>query len=430
MGGGGNLGNLDAASGGCQPPDSREQTGGLTSPRSLRSAFTLVELLVVIAIIGMLIALLLPAVQAAREAARRMQCSNKVRQLAIAMHNHHDVHNTFPARCWGTAGAGASGDYDADLGRAPGTGNRQRYSAWVALLPFFEQQAIADRISSNPHVSPIDVGNGRWQGGAANNPWRTKIDALLCPSDTAATGRISGDEQQGSNMCVSQGDWAGHAKNEGNGVRRASRTRGVFAAIVERGFGAIPDGTSNTTFISERAVYSQRMSIVGGGVVHNSGITALAGGMAVDNNGQNADDTNDYTLVAPARCTAMRGAGGRLRDDLEADQVSSNNDLGLRWGDGGAFVNLFSTILPPNSPTCNSSSATSNDRLINPPTSYHPGGVNLAMADASGRFITDSIGAGSFTASDEIRIDDTTGASPFGVWGALGSRNGRESATP
>ena len=346
------------------------------------------------------------------------------------MHNYHDVHNTFPSRCWGTAGNGASGDYDASLGRAPGTGNRQRYAAWVALLPFFEQQAIADRIASNPHVAPIDLGNGRWQGGAANNPWRTKIDALICPSDSAATGRISGDEQQGSNMCVSQGDWAGHVKNDGGAVRRASRTRGVFGAIVTRGIDAITDGTSNTTFISERAVYNQRMAVIGGGIVHNRGIESLTGGRAVEDHHQNVEDNNDRTVVWPARCAAMRGSGGRLRDDLGTDDVYGGTDLGLRWGDGGAFVNLFNTILPPNSPTCNSSNATSNDRLINSPTSYHPGGVNLAMADASGRFITDSIGAGSFTLSDEVRVDDTTGASPFGVWGALGSRNGRESVTP
>jgi len=93
-----------------------------------RHGFTLVELLVVIAIIGILIALLLPAVQAAREAARRSQCTNNLKQIALAVHNYHDTYKVFPIGNWTTA-----------------------YGTWlVSLLPFIEQQALADRYQPWP----------------------------------------------------------------------------------------------------------------------------------------------------------------------------------------------------------------------------------------------------------------------------------------
>ena len=384
----------------------------------------------------MLIALLLPAVQAAREAARRMTCSNKIRQLAISLHNHHDAQNSFPARTWGIPGTVANEAYNATLGYAPldggstGAGNRARFAAWVALLPFFEQQAIYDTIKSNPYVPPIEMNNNRWQGGTwQNNPWKQKMDPLLCPSDGAANSR-TGDSQQGSNFCVSQGDWAGHTQNNDTPatVRQQPRTRGVFAAGVQRGIETISDGTSNTLCISERAVWDQTRMIIGGGLAHNRGIEPLAGSRALENNGSNVAGDNDYVNVNPNACLLMKGPGGRFRDDLATADIYGGGDLGLRWADGGAFCNLFCTILPPNSPACNASDGTSNDRILNPPTSFHTGGVNTAMADASGRFISDSIGAGSVTVL--TRIDHNTGASPFGVWGAMGSRNGRESATP
>ena len=148
---------------------------------SKRRAFTLVELLVVIAIIGILIALLLPAVQAAREAARRSQCTNHLKQLGLALHNYHATYQKFVSRSQGTmnTGCGAAGGE---------TGNRHWLSGVVSLLPYMEQQALYDQwmAPQAPYAS----------GGPAMNPGcfsgflpsRVQVTTLLCPSDSAGVG--------------------------------------------------------------------------------------------------------------------------------------------------------------------------------------------------------------------------------------------------
>src|SRR6188508_3529740 len=140
-------------------------------------AFTLVELLVVIAIIGVLVALLLPAVQAAREAARRSQCSNALKQFGLALHNYGDVFKVFPARRSGT-----DGTIGNDTGRT--MANYQRMSAFIPLLPFIEQKPLFDAIAAGGKYGSTTYAPG---GPAAWNtsypPFRTQVPILLCPSD-------------------------------------------------------------------------------------------------------------------------------------------------------------------------------------------------------------------------------------------------------
>ncbi|MCC9609271.1 DUF1559 domain-containing protein [Blastopirellula sp. JC732] len=184
-----------------------------------RQAFTLVELLVVIAIIGVLIALLLPAVQQAREAARRMSCSNNVKQLGLAMHNYHDTHGSFPF--------GYIGD-DVDMGV-------HRRICWMqSILPFIEQNNLADLLKADtqPYIMHVPA---TIQG--------VVIDEMLCPSEAnaTATGGNSGTGFQG-NYVVCTGNALMH---------RSNKLNGLFYRNSASSFRDIVDGTSNTLMYGE-----------------------------------------------------------------------------------------------------------------------------------------------------------------------------------
>ncbi len=146
--------------------------------RVIRKGFTLVELLVVIAIIGILIALLLPAVQAAREAARRSQCSNNLKQIGLALHNYHDVHKVFPPALLNPGYATASTPANWVV---PGVLNTP---GWNLLLPFIEQQALANSMNfkvcfnrANPNGIPV-IGSD-----TINAPYMAnRLPVLECPS--------------------------------------------------------------------------------------------------------------------------------------------------------------------------------------------------------------------------------------------------------
>src|SRR5882724_6154407 len=148
------------------------------SPRKLfmsqslsRRAFTLVELLVVIAIIGVLVALLLPAVQAAREAARRMKCVANEKQIVLAFHNYHDIHKQFPI----------------NVSSHPDYTRTAKQGSWhSAILPFIEQQALFNRIDVNLPIGDIDNRNTN------TDVAQTPVKIFLCPSDDTKGGVMIG----------------------------------------------------------------------------------------------------------------------------------------------------------------------------------------------------------------------------------------------
>ena len=160
----------------------------IREPRN-RKGFTLVELLVVIAIIGVLVGLLLPAVQAAREAARRMSCSNNFKQIGLGIHNYHSTYKQLPKHGTGTKRGTA--------GNATNNYNRLFLSYLVPILPFVEQQALWEKIS-NPSVEtvpgtsmPGSVLGGMWPPMGPSPwrtqyvPWMTQVPTYRCPSDPA-----------------------------------------------------------------------------------------------------------------------------------------------------------------------------------------------------------------------------------------------------
>ena len=200
----------------------------------LKQAFTLVELLVVIAIIGILVALLLPAVQSAREAARRMQCTNNQKQVALALHNYHSAALCFPAGQYIQIDATAPDDW-------------VRWSWFAGIMPYVEQQALGDAFAK--HYSSARTGSYSY----TNLPFKeTVVPGFMCPSDPA-NPKFS----NGSSATNSQGFHGNYMLNGGNdffnagGNANSANLNGVFYVGSNNSFGDIRDGTTNTLFSSE-----------------------------------------------------------------------------------------------------------------------------------------------------------------------------------
>ena len=357
-------------------------------------AFTLVELLVVIAIIGILIALLLPAVQAAREAARRMECSNKLKQIGLALHNHLDGRKKFPA-----GSDNLNGRFTANT-----------VGASVHLFPYMEQGALYDQIYN---CDEADIPRG---GGA---PWNVMavseadLSCLICSSDGSKTRTSPGDARYGSrlvgpyNYVFSLGDglWAQGNPDAASGAPNVT-ARGMFYRDAKN-ISAATDGTSNTVAVSECLVPSQYQGVeVGKNVAMVNAIwTGTAHGI-------------------PGNCLTgiVYAAGSGNKAFVDSQKTSSFRGLlvTMGWLDASGFT----TLTPPNGPLCQYGSSR-NDWGVFPPASHHTGGVNVTMLDGSVQFISNTIDTNSGGGLNQLAVK--VGPSPYGVWGALGTPSGGES---
>jgi prepilin-type N-terminal cleavage/methylation domain-containing protein/prepilin-type processing-associated H-X9-DG protein len=349
-------------------------------PSSQRRAFTLVELLVVIAIIGILIALLLPAVQAAREAARRSQCTNNLKQFGLAHHNYHDTHKVFVYRKGGTAcPSGAT------------SGNCGRRSGFISLLPFMEAGNIWEAVKAGDAAAgyPPEGPAGWYRWGAWDNP----PDAFLCPSD-GELPHLSADTRGRANYAFSVGDQI-------VGVRDDQSVRGVFSYAQCSRIADILDGTSNTLLMSERLKANYGILTATAGEVE--AVLGLAVGIGIANTPGvclTASDGKYYNAGVQ-----VKGRFGSLYNDGQPERVG------------------FNTVLPPNGPSCTDDTNVNADsvNLVIPPASRHPGGVNCLKADGSVTFISETIDTGDLTVGQP-----DSGPSRYGVWGAMGSKAGGE----
>ena len=399
------------------------------------TAFTLVELLVVIAIIGMLVALLLPAVQAAREAARRMTCSNNFKQFGLALHNYHDARQTLPLA--------NNNPYPSSLSGDPRDGDRL-FSTQFFVLPFIEQAARYDAVVGTSNRMNVAGGfQGTLPTGvtAATHPARLAIqgviEAYLCPSDPSVNSTsIAENENARCNIMTCRGDFTAqvanvnHAQTSNNAARAPFMmttngngqfgARGSALAGAERSFGSIRDGLSNTMACSEAVTARNTTSnSIFGGVVRWSGIDAgTSAGRIPDGclSMLNPSDRTTYNNRDASGDTITSGNGSISPDILRGNLFNCG-----RVGRTGFMANL-----PPNSPACVNTGANGHELIgIYPATSRHTGGVNILLFDGAVRFVSNTVDAG--RATDDQALDG--GPSPYGVWGAIATIAQGESAS-
>ena len=415
-----------------------------------RSGFTLVELLVVIAIIGILVGLLLPAVQAAREAARRMSCSNNFKQIGLGIHNYHSAYKHLPIHGTGTYRPGGNDMWDdandnTVYGGATGSINH-RGSFLIGLLPFVEQQALWEQISNPRSVNADNTPrNPPWQAmgpGVARidyGPWGTEIPTFRCPSDPGvglpSLGRSNyaacmGDSSVFTRDSFLNVDEAGSGNGgtatdptfpySGNETQQAERSRkchrGAFILTKRTKFRDILDGLANT--------------IVGGEITSDLGDgdarTTLVRG----------DDYSDRAGSGRNRCRQNPSWADQHLDPerpqfWNSDALGDVNALqarGYRWHDCYPLYTQFHTVRPPNKAMC-SGGRDHNDSLV-AASSRHQGGAHILMGDGAVVFITDSIESGNQIAPQiayhSSPVTVAGAQSPYGLWGALGTRANKE----
>jgi prepilin-type N-terminal cleavage/methylation domain-containing protein len=342
--------------------------------KNVRSGFTLVELLVVIAIIGILVGLLLPAVQAAREAARRMQCQNNLKQLGLANHNHESAYKSLPPSNnsqWGDhTGFVTGGRYGITLSNGPGFG------PLTYLMPFMEQTNLFNQfIRSRGYTVHSQASlTGNPPGGSFKNPeglpwwgvtndWnlsQLEVGNFLCPSDpqTAETGRLF---WRYNDTCESVGGiWFGAADSQAAGMTNYIPVGGVMNAVRY-----LDDG--NTVCGAHPS--DERMDLNGDGV---------------------RDANNYYQLRGIYGSWRNATKFGQITDGLSNTLMMGESTGGDAWGFAWISMNWLPTVFQ-GQPAMNQPQGASASFGFN---SFHTGGTNFVVGDGSVQFVSSSIAVG------------------------------------
>ena len=324
---------------------------GISAAHCGRNAFTLVELLVVVAVVATLVSLLLPAVQASREAARRLVCSNNLKQLVTAIHSYHEVRHRFPP------------------GR--GTPLPSVFSVHAYLLPFLEERGLRETIDYGSAPTTFSIGSGLVYSGAKNYPAATgTVSIFLCPSD-AAEGRIPGSPYGATN----------YVANVGSGMKLSgslTAADGVFFLGAGARIRDIQDGTSHTVAFSERPL----------------------------GNGQSI---SMITTEAAQRCM-WEIPGGADTTSAACSPGSAGNwygERGAKWILGNYGNTLYNHFYPPNALEWDCMNM-QQQKAATSARSFHPGGVLVAFCDGGVGFVSDSIALSSWRAAATRAGGETT----------------------
>ncbi len=318
--------------------------------RHRQVGFTVIELLVSIGVVALLFALLMPVLQVAREAARRMKCSNNLRQIGIALHGFHDVRSTLPY--------GVGPDNDGIISTL-GTLNDRRYAAQAQILPYLELGNIFDRIDFKvaPFHPFVNAATGDASVIAADGEnvvngeaAKSRIDVYLCPSDLDRLESLWGHNNY--RMC-NGGNWSGRTGN------------GMFGQAKSVRFAQITDGLSQTAMVSERAKGTWNKEVF--------------------------DTKSDlYDLTGIWTEANFRTTCDKLTP-LSAAAYNQDVEAGQTWLEGNMNWTRYNHVLPPNKISCKNGFTW--DGVILTASSRHNGGVNLVLADGSTRFAAESVDA-------------------------------------
>ena len=357
-----------------------------------RRGFTLIELLVVIAIIAVLIGLLLPAVQAAREAARRAQCTNNLKQIGLALHNYHDIYRVFPMSTT-AAGPAANGACLSGL-----------FSWHAGILPQIDQQPLFNAVNfqvgnaddcSDPDMlfSSATIGSGHPNATASH----TVLGVYLCPTDSYDLTTTMGASRPAPQNYSGNAGWTPDTSGPDPGPR-LGRHNGFIGLVdpIEKvdwhvgpiSAARVTDGLSQTVAVAERRIArASDPSDVNAMFAEPQATRSFCGGGTGSNRTLDRWKTYCYSVSFPD----------------PAWTVFQNRAWISGWGHAGS---ISMQVLPINGRSCHLYGGETDGNILNTPSSQHPGGINVLFGDGGVRFV-----------KEEVSMP---------VWWAIGTRDGGE----